>query len=236
MGFNDNTTVTQFERVRWRPELYSSAVDDRSFAVARQEETDLWLRYWRKLEHAYTAVMAAGRPPQTASSQATEGEERQRYLAEGIALNYWSVVRRDRPMFARSTIPKLGAAYTLDPVDFDELRGLVEHHMSGSGATNAWSEIVAALRPQFRAQAAAAYAKPPVLGARRSLLPPVVPPSKRSQSRPPWRGPTGWWRPCGSSKQPKRHRQQGWQTPCRRSHRQGRWLPQAGSWSGRGLS
>lgn len=138
----------------------------------------MWLRYWRKLEHAYTAVMAAGRPPQTASSQATEGEERQRYLAEGIALNYWSVVRRDRPMFARSTIPKLGAAYTLDPVDFDELRGLVEHHMSGSGATNAWSEIVAALRPQFRAQAAAAYAKPPVLGARRSLLPPVVPPSK----------------------------------------------------------
>lgn len=179
VGFNDNTTVTQFERVTWRPEFYSTAVDERSFAVARLEETDLWLRYWRKLEDAHAAVMASGRPPQTASSQATDPEERQRYLTEVIALNYWSVVRRDRPTFARWTIPQLGAAYTRDPVDFDELRGLVEHHLKGSGVTNAWESIVTSLPPQFRAQAAAAYAKPYEAKPRKSLLPAVAPPPTR---------------------------------------------------------
>lgn len=178
LSVGTDEALVYFPRLVWYPATYSSANDERSFAIARQEETELRLRLWRKAEDDYAASIAAGRPKQTGSSMDREPEARARYVAEVAAINYWAVLRREVPVFNRNTVALLASSYQLEPVDFDELRGLVEHHLNGSKVTNAWDSIVAQLPEKFKRQAAVAYAKPPVLTARASLLPPIVPPAR----------------------------------------------------------
>ncbi len=163
-----------FSRRPWNPEKHPSSKDDWPFAVARLEEADLRLRLWRKIEDAVQALDLAGRPKVTANQLSTDPEELKQYRQQVAAVNHWHALHRGEPPFSELTVGALGSWYRREPVDFDELRGLVEHHMHGSRVTNAWEAIVAELPEQFRRQAAAAYAKPYVPTAWHSLLPPVV--------------------------------------------------------------